>query len=349
MIHVCYNTAMNQDHGGSSPRKTISILTPCFNEEENVEELYERVRAVMAGVARYNYEHVFIDNSSSDRTVEMLKRIAAQDSNVKLIVNARNFGHIRSPHHALLQTSGDAVIGLVADLQDPPEMIPQFIEKWEQGSFMVLAIKSASDENPLMFWIRKKYYQLVNKLSAIETFQNFTGFGLYDRRVIEEIRRMGDPYPYFRGMIAEIGLPYSTIPFHQPARQHGITKNNFYSLYDMAMLGITNLSKVPLRLMTFWGFVSAGLCFLVAFFYLSYKLIFWNQFSLGVAPLVIGIFFLGSVQLISVGILGEYIGSIHTRVYNRPLVVERERINFDCQPGPPRREPYSPHGNSASS
>ncbi len=337
------------DDRGSSLRKTISILTPCFNEEDNVEELYERVRAAMAGVARYDYEHVFIDNCSSDGTVEILKRIAAQDRNVKVIVNARNFGHIRSPHHALLQTSGDAVIGLVADLQDPPEMIPEFIEKWEQGSFMVLAIKSASDENPLMFWVRKKYYQLVNKLSAIETFQNFTGFGLYDRRVIEEIRRMGDPYPYFRGMIAEIGLPYSTIPFHQPARQHGITKNDFYSLYDMAMLGITNLSKVPLRLMTFSGFVAAAICFLVALFYLLYKLVFWNEFSLGVAPLVIGIFFLGSVQLISVGILGEYVGSIHTRVYNRPLVVERERVNFDCRPGPPRTQSYSPPGDSRPS
>jgi glycosyltransferase involved in cell wall biosynthesis len=339
---------MPEDLIGSSPRKTISILTACFNEEDNVEELYERVRKVMATVARYDYEHVFIDNCSTDRTVEILKRIAARDSNVKVIVNARNFGHIRSPHHALLQTSGDAVIGLVADLQDPPEMIPQFLEKWEQGSSMVLAIKSASDENPLMFWVRKKYYQIVNKLSAIETFQNFTGFGLYDRQVIEEVRRMGDPYPYFRGMIAEIGLPYTTIPFHQPARQHGITKNNFYSLYDMAMLGITNLSKVPLRLMTFSGFVAAAICFLVALFYLLYKLVFWNQFSLGMAPLVIGIFFLGSVQLISVGILGEYVGSIHTRVYNRPLVVERERVNFDRPPGPPSRQPYSSIGESSS-
>ena len=289
----------------------------------------------MAGLARYRYEHVFIDNCSSDRTVEVLKRIASRDSNVKIIVNARNFGHIRSPHHALLATCGDAVISLVADLQDPPEMIADFIREWENGSAMVLAIKSASDENSLMFWIRKKYYQVVHNLSAIETFQNFTGFGLYDRQVVEEIRRMGDPYPYFRGMIAEIGLPYTTIPFHQPARKRGLTKNNFYSLYDMAMLGITNLSKVPLRLTTLTGFISAGICFLVAMFYLLYKLVFWSNFSLGVAPVVIGIFFLGSVQLISIGLLGEYIGSIHTRVYNRPLVVERERVNFDKTPGPP--------------
>jgi len=320
--------------------KSISILTACYNEEENVEELYERVRAVMAGLDRYCYEHVFIDNHSTDRTVEILKRIAARDPNVKIIVNARNFGHIRSPHHGFLQTSGDAVIGIVADLQDPPEMIPQFLAGWEAGNFMVLAIKRSSEENPLMFWIRKQYYSLVNKLSAIETFENFTGFGLYDRRVVEEVRKFNDPYPYFRGMIAEIGLPYTTIPFDQPDRKHGITKNNLYTLYDMAMLGITNLSKIPLRVAAFCGFVSAGLCFLVAMFYLMYKLVFWDSFSLGVAPLVIGIFFLGSIQLISVGILGEYIGSIHTRVYNRPLVVERERVNFEHPPGPPSATPW---------
>jgi glycosyltransferase involved in cell wall biosynthesis len=325
---------------GPEPRKRISILTACYNEEENVEELYERVRAVMAGLDRYLYEHVFIDNHSSDRTVEILKRIAARDPNVKIIVNARNFGHIRSPHHAFLQTTGDAVIGIVADLQDPPEMIPQFLAGWEAGSFMVLAIKRSSEENPLMFQIRKAYYRLVNQLSPIETFENFTGFGLFDRRVVEEVRKFNDPYPYFRGMIAEIGLPYTTIPYDQPDRQHGITKNNFYTLYDMAMLGLTNLSKVPLRVAAFSGFVSAGLCFLVAMFYLVYKLLFWDRFDLGLAPLVIGIFFLGSIQLISVGILGEYIGSIHTRVYNRPLVTERERVNFDNPPGPPCTTPW---------
>jgi polyisoprenyl-phosphate glycosyltransferase len=349
MSHICYNTPMAEVPGestahalddGGTRRKTISILTACFNEEENVEELYERVRAVMAGIGRYSYEHLFIDNCSTDRTVEILKRIAARDPNVKIIVNARNFGHIRSPQHGLLQTKGDAVISLVADLQDPPEMIPQFIRKWEEGAYMVLAIKQASEENPLMFWIRKRYYRLVNQVSSIETFENFTGFGLYDRKVVDEIRIMGDPYPYFRGMIAEIGLPYATIPFNQPARKHGITKNNFYTLYDMAMLGITNLSKAPLRLMTFSGFVAAAICFAVAMFYLLYKLVFWRSFSVGVAPLVIGIFFLGSVQLIAVGILGEYIGSIHTRVYNRPLVVERERVNFDRAPGPPSSQPY---------
>jgi glycosyltransferase involved in cell wall biosynthesis len=319
--------------------KTISIVTPCYNEEANVEELYRRVRAVMTELGKYRYEHIFIDNASRDRTVEILKRIAANDTNVRIIVNARNFGHIRSPMHALYQTSGDATIGIVADLQDPPEMIPEFVSKWEEGFAMVLAIKSRSEENSLMFWIRKKYYRLVARLSSIETFENFTGFGLYDRRVIEIIKSFEDPYPYFRGMVGEIGLPHATIAFNQPRRKRGITKNNFYTLYDMAMLGITNLSKVPLRVVTFSGFACAALCIVVAFSYLLYKLLFWDRFSVGIAPLVIGIFFFGSVQLISVGILGEYIGSIHTHVQKRPLVVERERVNFEHEPGLPTTEP----------
>jgi glycosyltransferase involved in cell wall biosynthesis len=319
--------------------KTISIVTPCYNEEQNVEELYNRVRAVIASLGRYRYEHIFIDNHSSDRTVEILKRIAASDTNVRVIVNARNFGHVRSPMHALYQASGDAIIGIVADLQDPPEMIAQFVTEWENGYSMVLAIKSTSEENSLMFWVRKKYYHLVKRLSSIETFENFTGFGLYDRRVIDIVKSYNDPYPYFRGMIAEIGLPHKEIGYGQLTRKHGVTKNNFYTLYDLAMLAITNLSKLPLRFVTLSGFVCAALCIFVAFAYLVYKLLFWSRFSVGVAPLVIGIFFFSSVQLISVGVLGEYIGSIHTQVQKRPYVVERERVNFEFDPGPPKTEP----------
>lgn len=318
--------------------KTVSIMTPCYNEEANVAELYDRVRRAMLSAGGYRYEHIFIDNSSRDGTVAKLKEIASRDQNVKVIVNARNFGHVRSPMHALMQTQGDVVIGIVADLQDPPEMIPEMIAKWEAGYSMVLCIKRTSEENPLMFWIRKQYYQLVQRLSQVQTFENFTGFGLYDRKVVEAVRAFDDPYPYFRGMIAEIGLPYCELPYDQPRRKRGITKNNFYSLYDLAMLGITNLSRVPLRLVTALGFVCALLSLLVGLGYLAYKLLFWSRFTVGVAPLVIGLFFLGSVQLLSMGILGEYIGAIHTQVQKRPYVIERERINFEYAPGEPAAE-----------
>jgi len=323
--------------------QTISIVTGCFNEEENVRELYERVRAAMSSLGNFKYEHIFIDNASTDNTFAILKLIASVDSNVKVIRNARNFGPVRSPMHALYQTSGDAVIGIVADLQDPPEMIVDLVQKWQQGFPIVITVKKSSDENGLMFWIRKRYYRLVNQLSGINTYENFTGFGLYDRKIVDIIKEFNDPHPYFRGLIAEIGFPHAEIPFHQPARTRGVTKNNFYALYDMAMLGITNLSKVPLRLVTFSGFVGALLSVLIGLVYLGYKIIFWNKFSVGIAPLVIGVFFMGSLQLLFGGIVGEYIGQIHTLVQNRPLVVEQERVNFDKPAGTPLSE--SPFGN----
>jgi len=318
--------------------KTLTILTPCYNEEENVHELYLRVRAAVAAAGNYKYEHLFIDNASSDNTLNELKAIAAQDRNVKIISNTRNFGHVRSPMHALYQASGDGVIGIVADLQDPPEMIVDMIHKWEEGYPVVICVKAASDESGLMFWIRKQYYKLVNRLSGVETYENYTGFGLYDRKVVEVIKSFDDPYPYFRGMIAEAGFRRFEIPYHQPVRKRGITKNNFYSLYDMAMLGITNLSKVPLRLVTFSGFVGALISILVSLAYFIYKLIFWNNFSVGIAPLVIGVFFFMSIQMLFMGIIGEYIGTIHTLVQKRPLVVEQERINFEYGASEPLRD-----------
>jgi len=316
--------------------KTISVITGCFNEEENVEELYRRVRDAIAAAGPYRYEHIFIDNSSTDGTVPVLKRIAATDSNVRIIVNARNVGHIRSPMHAFRQATGECVISLVADLQDPPEMITEMIRQWEAGYSMVLGIKRSSEENPLMFWVRRKYYRMVNQLSSIETFENFTGFGLYDRRVVDLVKSFDDPYPYFRGMIAEIGLPHKKMLYDQPARKRGITKNNFYSLYDLGMLGIINHSKVPLRMATFAGFAGAALSFASGLGYFLYKLLFWSRFSVGIAPLVIGIFLLGSIQLLFMGMLGEYVGAIHTQVQHRPLAVELERINFQYQPGLPK-------------
>ena len=318
--------------------KTLSVITPCFNEEHNVEEVYNRIRAVIASLGKYRYEHIFIDNASTDGTLAVLKRLAASDPNVKIIVNARNYGHIRSPMHAFHQARGDAVIGIVADLQDPPEMIADMVREWEKGFFMALGIKRASEENSLMFWIRKRYYRLVNRLSSIETFEDFTGFGLYDRRVVDLVKSFSDPYPYFRGMIAEIGLPHKKLYYDQPARKRGITKNNFYTLYDMGMLGIINHSKVPLRLMAFAGLAGALFSFLVGFGYFIYKLAFWKNFSVGIAPLVIGIFFLGSIQLLFLGILGEYIGAIHTQVQHRPFVVEKERVNFEYEPAPPMEQ-----------
>jgi glycosyltransferase involved in cell wall biosynthesis len=319
-------------------QKTISILTPCYNEEDNVLNVYNQVREVMAGIGKYKYEHVFIDNSSRDNTVAILRAIAAEDTNVKIIVNSRNFGHIRSPMHALMQCRGDAVIGIVADLQDPPPMIVDLIREWENGAYCVLGIKRTSEENSLMFWARKQYYRLVERLSSIETIQNFTGFGLYDRKVVELVRSFEDPYPYFRGMIAEIGLPTVKLLYDQPARKFGITKNNWYTLYDIGMLGIISNSKVPLRLAALAGFIGASLSFLVALAYLILKLAFWSTFSFGLAPMLIGVFFVSSLQLVFLGVMGEYIGSIYTLVQKRPYAVELDRVNFEYPPSLPKSD-----------
>jgi len=309
--------------------KLISVVSPCYNEEGNVEILVERVRELFANLPQYRYEHIIIDNHSTDRTVDILRGIAKNDPNVKVIVNARNFGHIRSPQHAFFQAKGDAVIVLLSDLQDPPEMILDFLREWEAGFPIVVAIKNRSDENGLMYRVRSAYYRTVARLTDVKVLEHFTGFGLYDRRVVDIMRRdFQDPQPYFRGQIAEIGLPHKELFYNQKRRMRGITKNNFYTLYDMAMLGITNLSKVPLRLVIFGGFVFAFLSLIAGFGYLIAKLVFWNHFELGLAPTMIGLFFLGSVQLVALGIIGEYVGSIHTIVQNRPLVTEKERINF---------------------
>lgn len=309
--------------------KFISIVTGCFNEEGNVQELYERVKKVMASLNDYEYEHIFIDNASQDNTVSILRKIAGSDKKIKVIINTRNFGHIRSPYHALMQAGGDAVITIAADLQDPPELISDFIKKWEEGYKIVTGVKKQSAESPFFFTIRKGYYHLIGHLAEVKLIKNFTGFGLYDRNIIDILKKIDDPYPYFRGLICELGFERAEIPYSQPARKRGLTKNNFYTLYDLAMLGITNHSKVPLRLATMTGFAVAIMSLLVALGYFIYKLIFWDNFSVGVAPLVIGLFFFSSVQLFFIGIIGEYIGSIHTQVLKRPLVIEKERINFD--------------------
>ena len=309
--------------------KLLSVVTGCYNEEENVRELYERVKRVFTEeLPEYDFEMILIDNSSKDKTVAVLREICCEDKRVKVIVNNRNFGHIRYGYHAIFQATGDAIIAMASDLQDPPEMIPQFVRKWEEGYKIALAQKTDSAESPIFFLIRKLYYTIIGRLSEVPLVKNATGFGIYDRCVIEDIRKIDDPYPYFRGLICDLGYDQALIPFHQPARKRGFTKNNFYTLYDLAMLGITNHSKVPLRLATFSGFCISALCFLVGLVYLVYKLLFWQQFQAGTAPLVIGLFFLGAVQLFFIGIIGEYIGAIHTQVLHRPAVIEKERINF---------------------
>lgn len=284
------------------------------------------------------YVHLFIDNGSTDGTRAELRKLAAEDSRVRVIINNRNFGHVRSPFHGLLQAEGDAVIVMAADLQDPPELIPEFIRLWREGHEVVLGQKTNSQESPLFFAIRRAYYRLVKRLADVELLENVTGFGLYSRKAIEDLRALDEPYPYVRGLVSELGYKIARVPYEQPKRVRGITKNNFYTLYDVAMLGITSHSKVPLRLATMLGFASACVSFAVGLAYLIYKLVFWDRFAAGTAPLVIGLFFFASVQLFFIGILGEYIGAIHTRVFKRPLVIERERIGWGAKGGEGRSE-----------
>lgn len=313
-------------------KKLISIVTPCFNEEENIQELYKQVCHEIDKIPNYDFEHIFIDNCSTDNTCKIIREICKLDKRIKLIINNRNFGHIRSPLHAYLQANGDAVIAMVADLQDPPKLIPELINKWEEGFKVAVGVKPSSNESRFMRLIRQIYYRTIGKISEIDLIPNFHGFGIYDREVIEQIRRLEDPYPYFRGLISEFGYKYVAIPFNQPQRFRGITKNNFYTLYDTAMLGLTTHSKIPIRLATIFGFSLSALSMAIAIGYLIAKIVFWESFSLGTAPILIGMFFFASVQLFFIGVLGEYISSIHTHIMKRPLVVEKERVNFTPLP-----------------
>lgn len=325
-------TAPAQDAAGQAAagdgRRLISVVTPCYNEEANVAELYAAVRRVFADEPRYRYEHLFIDNASRDATAQVLRALAAADPNVKVILNARNFGQIRSPYHAILQARGDAVIGMASDFQDPPELIPEFLRRWESGYKIALGVKEQAEESGLFYAIRGRYYRTLARISDSQIVQQATGFGLYDRVVVESLRRIDDPYPFFRGLLAEVGYPVATVSFRQPLRRRGVTSQNFYTLYDIAFLGIVHHSKVPLRLATMLGFALSALTLLAAVGYLIYKLVFWNRFSVGIAPVVIGFFFVSSIQLLFVGVLGEYIGAIWTQVRKHPHVFEKERLNF---------------------
>lgn len=309
-------------------KKLISIITPCFNEEENIVDVCAEIKGVFDQLPEYDYEHLFIDNASTDQTVPMLREIAVSNPSVKVIVNAKNFGHIRSHYHALLQATGDAVGYYMCDMQEPSAVIIECVRKWEEGNKVVLGIKEASKENPFMFFARGLYYKILDKISETDHIAGFMSIGLFDREIIDFLKQIDDPYPYFRGLIAEYGYDIAKVPYTQELRKKGKSSNNFYELYSQAMLGFVNHSKVPLRIACFAGFSLALLSFVVALFYLVLKLVFWDTFQMGVAPLVIGLFFFSSVQLFFIGIIGEYIGATFTQVKNKPLVLERERINF---------------------
>ena len=306
----------------------VTVVTPCYNEEGNVREMYQAIKAIFASLPAYRYEHLFIDNASRDNTARILRELARDDPQVKVILNARNFGQVRSGYYALLQAQGDVVIALACDFQDPPDLIPEFLRRWAAGARVVLGVKESSDESGFFYALRDRYYRLLARIADIELVKQSTGFGCFDRSVIEGLRRIDDPYPYFRGLIAEIGHEPSIVPYNQPTRKRGISSQNFYTLYDLAFLGIVNHSKVPLRMATMSGFALAVVSLMVALGYLAAKLLFWNQFTLGIAPILIGFFFLTSVQLLFIGILGEYIGSIYTHVRHHPHVFEKARINF---------------------
>jgi glycosyltransferase involved in cell wall biosynthesis len=310
-------------------RPLISVVVPCYNEEGNVDALHQRLCAVFEQIPEVAFQVVFIDNASIDDTQQRLRALAQRHRNVKVIFNIRNFGVLRSPLHGFFESPGDALICMACDLQDPPELITDFVRHWRNGFKVVIGVKPQSRESKWMFFLRVSYYRLLNQISETPLIENFSGFGLYDREVIEALRRIPDRRPYLRGLIAELGYARAEVPFVQPQRQHGVSKNNFYALYDTAMMGLTSFSRVPLRLATMAGFVLSLLSFLVAIGYLVAKLVFWNNFALGQAPALIGVFFFGSVQMFFVGILGEYIGAIHSQVFPRPWVIERERLNFD--------------------
>ena len=310
-------------------RKLISIVTPTYNEAENVELLYERIGSAIQHLDRYDFEIIFIDNKSTDDTVKKIKRIAATDRTVKLIVNTRNFGHIRSPYYGILQAHGKAVVYLASDLQDPPELIGSFIDQWERGYKVVCAVKPTSQGSWFMHKMRRTYYQVLGAISDIKVTSNTTGFGLFDQTVINQLRELADPYPYLRGLIDELGYEIKTIEFHQPKRNKGSTKNNWYSLYDIAMLAFVSHSKIPLRLAFIVGLIVGLISVVFGTYYAVQKLLNWDSFQLGVAPMLAGMFFLGGMQLIFLGIIGEYIGVILQYVRKRPVVVEEERVNFD--------------------
>lgn len=312
--------------------KKISVLIPCYNEEENVVPMSEAiVNLFMTELDNYDYELIFIDNDSKDRTRELLRGICEKNRHIKAIFNAKNFGQFNSPYYGILQTTGDCTISMVCDFQDPIELIPQYIKEWENGYKIVIGVKTSSKENPIMYRLRSIYYKMIKKFSDVEQIEHFTGSGLYDKDFVNVLRDLKDPTPFLRGIVAELGYKRKEIPYEQPQRRAGKTSNNFMRLYDAAMLSITSYTKIGLRLCTFFGMFVGAVSILIGLVYLVIKLIWWNNFPAGMAPVLIGMFFLGAIQLFFIGFIGEYILSINQRVMNRPLVIEEERINFDSK------------------
>jgi len=310
--------------------KRISIVVPCFNEEENVGPMSQAIVELFKNELNdYDYELIFIDNDSQDKTRELLRAICGNNDRIKAIFNAKNFGQFKSPYYGLLQAKGDCAVLVACDFQDPVELIPTFVKEWENGYKIVSGIKTSSKESKIMYWLRSLYYKMIKKLSDVEQIEHFTGFGLYDRKFLEVLKTLDDPTPFLRGIVAELGFKRKDIEYQQPQRRAGKTSNNFYRLYDGAMLSITSYTKVGLRLATLFGFVCSVISVIIAIVYLVMKLMYWDRFTAGMAPMLIGVFLLGSIQMFFIGLLGEYILTINSRVMKRPLVVEEERINFE--------------------
>lgn len=313
-------------------KKTISILIPCFNEQENVIPISEALTNLFREkLPEYQYEIVFIDNDSQDKTRTLLREICRRDKRIKAIFNAKNFGQFNSPYYGMMQTSGDCTILLCCDFQDPIDLIPEMVREWEKGYKLVVMQKKQSKESKMLYFLRSCYYKLIKKMSQVNQIEQFTGFGLYDKSFIQIMRELKDSTPFLRGIVAELGYKIKFIPYTQEKRRAGKTHNNFASLYDAAMLSFTTYTKGGLRLATFLGFGSSVVCIVLAIVFLVLKLVFWNRFNAGMAPLLIGMFFIGSVMLFFLGIMGEYILSINQRILGRPLVIEEERLNFDHQ------------------
>ena len=308
--------------------KKISIVTPTFNEEQNIKEICLAISNKMKELD-YDYEHIVIDNSSTDKTILILEELAATNKKLKVIINSRNFGHIRSPIYGLLQASGDAMILMSSDFQDPIELISKYIEEWEKGHLVVMGQKTTSDENKFKHNLKKLFYKFINLISEIPLLMDTTGAGLYDKKIIEELRKTKDPYPYFRGLVSEITNDVKLIPFHQPKRNKGKTKNNYYTLYDLGIVGIIKHSKIPLRIITFIGLTASFLSFVISIIFLFRKIFNWDSFDVGVAPLIIGLFMIASIQIFLLGFIGEYVMNILQQTRNLPLVIEKKRINFD--------------------